>query len=91
MQYIDLDIPEERVRTAVKAGWQLLLAGKSGKWTTEPMVGPLPKPFILDRSEEGVRTAAKAGWELLLAGKSAVEAVEAAVVELEDNPVFDAG
>ena len=26
-----------------------------------------------------------------MAGKSAVEAVEAAVVVLEDNPVFDAG
>jgi len=46
---------------------------------------------VKDRSEEGVRTAAKVGWELLVAGKSAVEAVEAAVVVLEDNPVFDAG
>ena len=38
-----------------------------------------------------MKAAAKVGWQLLLAGGSAVDAVEAAVAALEDNPVFDAG
>ncbi|MEA3309065.1 MAG: isoaspartyl peptidase/L-asparaginase [Chloroflexota bacterium] len=39
----------------------------------------------------GCRQAALAGWELLTAGGSALDAVEAAVRLLEDNPLFDAG
>lgn len=35
--------------------------------------------------------AAQAGWKLLLNGGSAVDAVEAAVLVLEDNPLFNAG
>jgi len=35
--------------------------------------------------------AAEAGWKLLLQGASAVDAVEAAVLVLEDNPLFNAG
>ena len=40
---------------------------------------------------KGVEQAAKAGWKVLLAGGSAVDAVEAAVLILEDNPLFNAG
>ncbi len=40
---------------------------------------------------EGCRRAALAGWEVLRAGRSAVDAVEAAVRALEDDPTFDAG
>lgn len=47
--------------------------------------------IFLERSLKGVETAARAGWQVLTAGGSAVDAVEAAVVSLEDNPVFDAG
>jgi L-asparaginase / beta-aspartyl-peptidase len=40
---------------------------------------------------DGIRDATKAGWEVLNAGGSAVDAVEASVRVLEDNPIFDAG
>lgn len=39
----------------------------------------------------GVREALRAGYEILQRGGSAVDAVEAAVVELENDPTFDAG
>jgi beta-aspartyl-peptidase (threonine type) len=39
----------------------------------------------------GVRVAAQAGWEILTAGGSALDAVERAVVVMEDDPTFDAG
>lgn len=39
----------------------------------------------------GVEEAAQAGWRVLSSGGSAVDAVEAAVVVLEDNPLFNAG
>jgi len=40
---------------------------------------------------EGCRDALGAGWSILASGGSALEAVEAAVIALEDDPVFDAG
>jgi beta-aspartyl-peptidase (threonine type) len=39
----------------------------------------------------GVRHALAAGWKLLEQGASAIDAVEAAVVVMEDDEVFDAG
>ena len=39
----------------------------------------------------GCRRAAEAGWHVLAGGGSALEAVEAAVRMLEDDPTFDAG
>lgn len=39
----------------------------------------------------GCRQAAAAGWELLQAGAPALDAVEAAVRILEDDPTYDAG
>jgi len=39
----------------------------------------------------GCHRALSAGWSILSAGGSALDAVEAAVVVLEDDPVFDAG
>ncbi|GAB4413365.1 MAG: isoaspartyl peptidase/L-asparaginase family protein [Anaerolineae bacterium] len=39
----------------------------------------------------GVRAAAQSGWEILAAGGSALDAVEQAVVIMEDDPTFDAG
>lgn len=39
----------------------------------------------------GTRAAAQAGWEILLRGGSALDAVEAAVRLMEDDPTFDAG
>jgi len=40
---------------------------------------------------DGCKAAALAGWNILCAGGSAVDAAEAAVVILEDNPLFNAG
>jgi beta-aspartyl-peptidase (threonine type) len=41
--------------------------------------------------ESGVRNALEAGYAILSRGGSAVDAVEAAVTVLEDDPTFDAG
>src|SRR5215510_4451169 len=40
---------------------------------------------------EGCKDAALAGWKILKQGGSALDAAEAAVVVLEDNPLFNAG
>ena len=40
---------------------------------------------------EGCRRALIAGWSILASGGGAIDAVEAAVMVLEDDPVFDAG
>jgi beta-aspartyl-peptidase (threonine type) len=39
----------------------------------------------------GIRRSLEAGWRVLRQGNSAADAVEAAIVVLEDDPVFDAG
>jgi L-asparaginase / beta-aspartyl-peptidase len=41
--------------------------------------------------EDGCRTAAEVGWNVLAGGGTALDAVEAAVRILEDDPTFDAG
>lgn len=46
---------------------------------------------LTDKSLEGVRRAALAGYQVLSQGGSALDAVEAAVCVLENDPVFDAG
>jgi len=43
------------------------------------------------RGLEGVRTAAAAGAEILRRGGLALDAVEEAIVTMEDNPIFNAG
>jgi beta-aspartyl-peptidase (threonine type) len=40
---------------------------------------------------DGCKNAALAGWRLLERGGAALDAVEAAVIVLEDNPLFNAG
>lgn len=45
----------------------------------------------LPRRLEGCKQAALAGWRILASGGSALDAVEAAVICLEDNPLFNAG
>ena len=39
----------------------------------------------------GCRRALQAGWKVLAGGGAALDAVEAAIIVLEDDPVFDAG
>lgn len=45
----------------------------------------------LDQRAGGCERAARAGWQLLQRGGSALDAAEAAVVALEDDPLFNAG
>lgn len=46
---------------------------------------------MVDAHVHGVRDALATGWKVLESGGSAVEAVEAAVVVMEDDETFDAG
>ncbi|XP_002731245.1 isoaspartyl peptidase/L-asparaginase-like [Saccoglossus kowalevskii] len=50
----------------------------------------IPDNFA-EASKLGVQIAAKIGYKILHSGGSALDAVEAAVCSLEDDPVFDAG
>ncbi len=45
----------------------------------------------VDACKSGCQHALGAGWTLLAGGGSALDAVEAAIMVLEDDPVFDAG
>lgn len=49
------------------------------------------KDLSLSARLDGCKAAALAGWRILERGGSAVDAAEAAVVVLEDNPLFNAG
>jgi beta-aspartyl-peptidase (threonine type) len=40
---------------------------------------------------KGIRRGLEAGWEILSRGGAAIDAVEAAIVSLENDPTFDAG
>lgn len=46
---------------------------------------------LSEASRNGVKVAAKKAFEVLVAGGTAIDAVETAVVSLEDDPAFDAG
>jgi beta-aspartyl-peptidase (threonine type) len=59
----------------------LIVHGGAGKIAEKAL------PAMLD----GCRQAAREGWGILETGGSALDAVEAAVVCLEDNPLFNAG
>jgi L-asparaginase / beta-aspartyl-peptidase len=48
-------------------------------------------PASLEARKQGCRTAAEAGARILGRGGHALDAVEAAVAALEDNPLFNAG
>ena len=44
-----------------------------------------------EEHERGLKDAVAAGWQILSSGGSALDAIEAAIVVLEDFPVFQAG
>src|SRR6266436_476905 len=52
--------------------------------------GHIPSEFT-ERAQAGCKEAALVGWRILDAGGSALDAVEAAVRSLEDNPHYNAG
>jgi beta-aspartyl-peptidase (threonine type) len=52
--------------------------------------GPIKDDSLAARLD-GCKAAALAGWKILQDGGAALDAVEAAVIVLEDNPLFNAG
>lgn len=46
---------------------------------------------VAEDCRAGVRRALETGWKILAGGGAAIDAVEAAIVVLEDDPTFDAG
>src|SRR5207245_8436072 len=50
-----------------------------------------PAPDLHDARHQGLRRAFEAAWAILLQNGTALDAVVRAVVELEDDPVFNAG
>ena len=59
----------------------VVLHGGAGNWPTR----------LHESALNGVRKAANLGFKILLEERSALDAVEAAVVSMEDNPIFNAG
>lgn len=59
----------------------IVVHGGAGVWQTERK----------NLGLSGVKEAAKAGFNILKSGGSALDAVEAAVAQMEDNEVFNAG
>jgi beta-aspartyl-peptidase (threonine type) len=45
----------------------------------------------VDACKEGCGASLEAGWKILSSGGSALDAIEAAIMVLEDDPVFDSG
>src|SRR6516164_3242907 len=45
----------------------------------------------IDACKSGCQRALAAGWSILSQGGHALDAIEAAIIVLEDDPVFDAG
>lgn len=72
-------------RTA-PAPWALVIHGGSGGMTRETLAGPAEAAC-----RAGLANALAAGSTILAAGGSALDAVEAAVRVLEDDPNFNAG
>jgi len=64
----------------------LAIHGGAGTILKTLMTAELEKKY-----REGLEKALKAGWEVLQANGSALDAVENAVCELEDFPLFNAG
>ncbi|MBK8996079.1 MAG: isoaspartyl peptidase/L-asparaginase [Myxococcales bacterium] len=73
---------------SVTASWQV--AGGSFALLVHGGAGDVPEARV-ERHVEGCRLAAAAGRAVLAAGGSALDAAEAAVLVLEDDPVFNAG
>src|SRR4029077_21241577 len=59
----------------------IIVHGGAGDWPSE----------LHKRGLNGVRKATDRGFRILFGGGSALDAVEAAIVSLEDDPVFNAG
>jgi beta-aspartyl-peptidase (threonine type) len=76
-------IPNETMQTK-KPG--LVIHGGAGTIDRAKMTPEKEKAY-----REGLETALKTGWDILQRGGSSLDATEAAVRTLEDNPMFNAG
>jgi beta-aspartyl-peptidase (threonine type) len=72
--------------TSSHAAWSLAIHGGAGTMTREKLT-----PDQQARHREGLAVARDAGAKVLAAGGAALDAVEAAVRVLEDDPCFNAG
>lgn len=73
-------------RVAAAGGPLLALHGGAG-----PLRADLTRPEFHAGRREGLRLALAAGWRVLAAGGAALDAVQAAVMALEDHPLYNAG
>ncbi len=64
----------------------LAIHGGAGTILKSAMTAELEENY-----RQGLSAALESGWKILKDGGSAIDAVEAAVVALEDNPLFNAG
>lgn len=64
--------------------WRLLIHGGAGDWAARD-------PAERTAAEAGLRAALQAGAAVLRGGGAALDAVQAAVLALEEDPVFNAG
>lgn len=71
---------------AARPGWALVIHGGAGVIDRKDL-----NPAQEAAYRQGLTTAAEAGAKVLGAGGSALDAVEAAVRALEDDPLFNAG
>ena len=78
-------VPEPQA-VAPEGGWRLAIHGGAGVITRGSMTPEQEAAF-----EAGLKQALEAGAEVLRNGGSAVDAVQAAVIPMEDNPIFNAG
>ena len=74
------------METSAQAGWSLAIHGGAGTMTRDKLA-----PDQQARHREGLAAARDAGAKVLAAGGNALDAVEAAVRVLEDDPCFNAG
>ena len=67
--------------------WSLVIHGGAGTQTR----GAWPDPATETAARHGLTTALAAGTQILRTGGTALDAVEAALIVLEDDPTFNAG
>ncbi|MEQ1646734.1 MAG: isoaspartyl peptidase/L-asparaginase, partial [Pyrinomonadaceae bacterium] len=67
-------------------GLALAIHGGAGTILRSQMTPDLEREY-----RGGLETALKAGWAILESGGSSLDAVERAVISLEDFPLFNAG
>ena len=82
----ETDAAPDRAPDSIAADFGIVIHGGAGTILRENLTEELE-----GRYHDALRTALEAGYEVLEAGGSAMDAVVAAVVILEDEPLFNAG